>query len=566
LDEEYYREVALVDPNNLNISLTPIDSVYYLTGMTHFSCFALTEGLTFYNVRVFVDTTEITTYTNKMNNFYLDCKDYTDGEHILNIILVTNSTSGSLADMLGAEGFIHHLSWKLVVDKSTPTPVQITRIFNDGGIVKIEWEKYPKINFGCYKVVKTVKSESGFTSTNVVEVVTDRNKTYFFDSTFVGGWSEYVVRVESPIFKAASSEKMVYSDEYPEFKAEWKYDNHVELSWNRCKYPKAFVKYMLYINNQSPTDILDLNTTTMSGNFGILSQESSFDLKVISRNAMVDNGHVYNLNSTVTSIVGEEFIEFSGAMKNQANGNIFFRDATKLYKYNPLLGRIETIMLHPTYLPEYVLSPNCDKLFFGSNTKYINPTTFMIITVPAFHNLISNLSLTNYGIGRVSGSLAMYDYNNFVQGISLHLTGFNDLSLSEDDRYIFDFDAYHETLDCYEIINGILTKIWTLPAIEYKLIPGQPDKIIVKNSTSADIRNVSSNQVIISIPAAKHFLEDVYSPQKLLLLYDYSSDNLEFYNYETGVKLKTIHGRGANYYYSENTLFSSYGFKIPISW
>lgn len=562
LDEEYYREVAPVDPNTLNISLSPTDSVYYLTGITHFSCNTLTDGLTLYDVRVFIDTTEITTYKDKINDFYLDCKDYTDGEYILNVVLVTSTTSGSLADLLGAEGFIYHLSWRLVVDKSTPTPVQITRIFNDSGIVKIEWEKYSKVNFGCYKVVKTVRGYP----TNVVEVVTDRNRTYFYDSTFIGGWSEYFVRVESPIFKTASSEKIVYSDEYPEFKAEWKYDNHVELSWNKCKYPKAFVKYVLYINNQSPIDILNINTTTLSGNFGILSQESTFELKVISRNARVDNGNVYNLNSAATSIVGEEFIEFSSVMKNQANGYILFRDESNLYKYSPFSGGIEKVMPHPVDYPDYILSPNFDKLFFDSKTEYIDPSSLMIITVPAFNRLISSLSLTNTGISRIPGSLVMYDYNNFVQGISLNLTGFNDLSLSEDDKYIFDFDAYHETLDCYEIINGILTKIWTLPAIEYKLIPGQPDKIKVKNSTSADVRSVSSNQVIISIPAAKHFLEDVYSPQKLLLLYDYSSDNLEFYNYETGVKLKTIHGRSANYYYSENTLFSSYGFKIPISW
>lgn len=46
--------------------------------------------------------------------------------------------------MLGAEGFIHSGSWKLIVDKSAPTPVQITGIFNDNGIVKIEWEKYSR--------------------------------------------------------------------------------------------------------------------------------------------------------------------------------------------------------------------------------------------------------------------------------------------------------------------------------------------------------------------------------------------------------------------------------------
>jgi len=562
LDEEYYREVAQVDPNTLNVSLSPTDSVYYLTGITHFSCNTLTDGLTLYDVRVFIDTTEITTYKDKINDFYLDCKDYTDGEYILNVVLVTSTTSGSLADLLGAEGFIHHLFWKLVVDKSTPTPVQITRIFNDSGIVKVEWEKYSKVNFGCYKVVKTVR---GYPP-NVVEVVTDRNRTYFYDSTYIGGWSEYFVRVESPIFKTASSEKIVYSDEYPELKSEWKYDNHVELSWNKCKYHKAFAKYELYINNQSPIEIMDINTTTLEGNFGILSKKSTFNLKVTSRNARVDNGNVYNLNSTAYCIVGEEFIDFTSAMKNQANGYILFRDESNLYKYSPFSGGIETVMPHPADDPYYVLSPNFDKLFFGSKTEYIDPSSLMIITVPEFNYLISNLSLTNNGISRVSGLLVMYDYNNFVQGIGLNVSGSGAKSISEDNKYLFILDKFDEILDCYEIINGLATKIWTLPATEYKLIPGQPDKIIVKNSTSADVRNVSSNQVIISIPAAKHTLKDVYSPHKLLLLYDYYDSNLEFYNYETGVKLKTIHGQNANYYYSDNTLFSSSGFKIPISW
>lgn len=190
----------------------------------------------------------------------------------------------------------------------------------------------------------------------------------------------------------------------------------------------------------------------------------------------------------------------------------------------------------------------------------------MIITVPPFNNLISNLSLTNFGIGRVSGSLAMYDYNNFAPGIGLSFPSGYDLSISENDKYIFDFDSWGETLDCYEISNGLVTKIWTIPATDFRFIPGQPEKIIVKNSTSVEVRSVSSNKVLVSIPAAKHFLNDVYSPEKLLLLYDYYNNNLEFYDYETGQKLKSIQGENAKYYYSENTLFSSQGYKIPIIW
>ncbi len=567
LNDEYSRTVEQVDPESLSIRLSPVDSVYYLTGLTHFSCKALTEGLILYDVHVFIDTTEITTYTNDDNSrFYLDCKDYQDGEYSLNLVVTTNTTSNSLADMLGAEGFIHSGSWKLIVDKSPPTPVQMTGIFNDNGILKIEWEKYSKKNFGCYKVVKTVITEYGTAVTNVVEVVSDSNRTYFYDSTFAGGWAEYVVRVETPIFKAASSEKKVYSDEYPEIKADWKYDNLVEVSWNKCKYPKAFVKYALVINHQETIEIDDINTTSLSGNYGILSHESSFRLSVKSRNARVDNGSVYNLISNTTSIVGEEFTAFSSAMKNQVNGYIFFVDATKLYSYNPLSGRIETIMLHPTTYPDYVLSPNFDKLFFGSNTKYINPTTFMINTVPPFNYLISNLSLTNYGIGNVSGSLRMYDYNNFVHGINLNINSYSDLSISENDKYIFDFDKYGYVLDCYEISNGLISKIWTIPAKQYMLIPGEPEKIIVSNSTSVEIRSVGNNQVLLSLPAGTHFLNDVYSPQKLFLIYDYVNDNLEFYNYETGEKLKSIYGESANYCYSGNTLFSSLGYKIPINW
>ena len=566
LDEEYYREVAQVDPNTLNISLNPTDSVYYLTGITHFSCNTLTDGLTLYNVRVFIDTAEIATYKDKINEFYLDCKDYTDGEYTLNVVLVTNTTSGSLADLLGAEGFIHHLSWKLVVDKSAPTPVQITRLFNDSGIVKIEWEKYSKVNFGCYKVVKTVKSESGHSSTNVVEIVRDRNKTYFYDSTFIGGWSEYFVRVESPIFNTASSEKVVYSDEYPEILAEWQYDNYIELSWSKCKYPKAFVKYVLYLENNQPTEIFDINTTKLSGNFCKLGEESTYTLKVFSRDPSIYNGDIYSLQSTVKCNIGEKFIKFESALKNQVNDYIIFSNFTNLYQYSPISGQIETIIPHPTRFPRYVLSPNFEKLFFGSDTAYISPSSFEIITVPSFNSLKSNLSLTNLGVCSTSNSLALYDYDKFILGTSLNITSSNDLTISEDNGYIFDFNKWGEVLDCYKITNGIAEKIWTIQATDFKLIPGQPNKIIVKKSTSVEIRSVSNNQIIGSIPAENHYLKDVYSPQNLLLLFNNNSYSLEFYNYETSEKLKTIRGNNAVYCYSNNTLFTPFGYKIPISW
>lgn len=223
--DDYYNNIQAKDSASIVIYLDPSDSIYILTGTTVFNYQALTKGVSLVNVSIYVDNRIISDGYKPNGSFELDCMRYSDGEHVLSVVVTTNSGSGSIADLLGAEGFISSNSWKFIVNNAPPTPIKITNIYNDDGLLKIEWEKYREINFAQYEIFKW---DNG--SSNSLGIIKDRNLNYIYDPTFIGGTSQYYVRVTSPGGLISNGVKKAFTDNLPGISARWIKDNQVELS------------------------------------------------------------------------------------------------------------------------------------------------------------------------------------------------------------------------------------------------------------------------------------------------------------------------------------------------
>jgi len=567
LNDEYQSPVKPTDPSTLEVSLNPEQSSYVLTGTSRFNCKALTKGLKIYEIKVFVGSVEIYDYDeHDANSFSLHCKDYSEGVHELKVLVSTNSNSGSIADIAGLEGFVLAGTWELKVDKSPPTAVQITRIYNNNGILKIEWEKYSKNNFDRYTIVRSYRNlPDGYVNTEAIGYVYDSLQTFFNDSAYVGGWSEYQVVVTTPIDLKAWSEPKTYDDPAPNFQVEWIEEDIMKLSWNKCNYPKAFRQYRLSLDYDTVITVNDVNTNSVTGHFGVLGKERYIQLEVLPKNQYSLTGV---LMARIEKGVGIPFMKFDQFLKNNVNDDLIISDPNKLYRFDPVNGKFLNSITHPESYrhSKYILSPANDLLLLTDPpAKSINPVTLTATDVPVYTVFSKNLSNTSYGLVSAENGLSLYDFKNLKIISNLPFTNYREKYLSGDNKYLFEYDDFAHIMKCFQINNGQLSLIWSITALSFGFIPDSPELILISNESFFEVRNVASNQPILSIPVTGWTtILDVDTDSKIVVLI--GSDILSLYNYQTGSKVRSFDAQHTNsYYLKNNTLYSPAGFKIPLA-
>lgn len=558
LKDEYFKEVNRHDSANILITLNDDDNVCYLSGISTFDYKAYTDSLNLYEIKVFVDSSSVLTSENSTGHFTLDCNNYADGLHSITIVATTSSNSGSIADLVGAEGFIFSRTWDLVVDKSPPEAVQITKIYDAGGILKVEWNKYLKPNFWRYEVLKSVNTIYGYQTQSLASIAkADRN--YFYDSSFVGGEAEYFVRVLTPMYLSATSGKQTFTDSIPGFSIEWLQENQVKVSWEKCKYYKAFKNYYIRAGYDTSMTIKDVSTLSCTGNFGIFGESADYEFNISTQKP----GIIGAIHLEKTFSPGDPFRYYTDFLQNQVNNQVFLSGTNYLYKYNLDTGQTIDSLLHPVTYARYFLSPANDIMVLDDiPARVINPQTYVSTSLFGIVVKSRNLSLAGWGVAYISGELGVYDYKNRQKISDLPNTTDGLIYISEDSKYIFSC-ANSFNVTCYNIENGQQVFKWTHYGQSALLIPGQPGKILIYNAYNIQLVDVASGDNISSFPATANRMLDLDPVSKVVRLS--VPEGYEFYKYETGVKVKTIKATySVTTNFKNGVLYSGFGRKMPL--
>ena len=500
LKDDYYRELNIRDSANITIDLETINSGFVLKGSTTYSFHSETNDLDLLSIRVFVDGGEIMNYSTKGGIFQLDGMNYSDGEHELEIVVTTHSGSGSLADLLGAEGFVLSRSWKFYVDNSMPVPVKITNIHNDNGVLKIEWERYTKYNFGKYEIVK-VSDELGYGTkvSRSLGFITNPDQNYFYDYSYVGDSAKYQIKVFSFLGYAADGDFKLFADEKLSISTTIISGSKVRLSWNRCKYDKAFKNYRVSIYRVPDQLLYNINTTSIEGDYGILGTAVQLALLVYSNESKFDI-HTYSETSIT---IGQPFMAFIKFYKCQGNNDILLTTYPDINRYN------------------------------------------------------------SYGLVNQS-PMKLFDFKNMKVIGELNINKGYKTSISEDNKYVFQIDNDDNSLKCYNIENGNATLIWKNMAQNFQLIPGSPDKILICNGALTEIHNVATNEITTSFPNESSEILDIDSDSKIVLFSGFTNyqSTLELYNYETGLKIQAIKYTGSPAFIKNGVIYCCDGWSI----
>ncbi len=206
------------------------------------------------SVKVDFEGTEIHHYISDNGqtfSFLFDPSPYNNGNYHLDVEVITGTGTGSIADKLGAEGFLYTQEWPVYIDKTLPDGIYnfiISAEQTDKGM-ELTWPSFNHVNFISYEVCR----QYSFIQPNPVSIatITDPLNNKFIDSTFWEGTScMYHVRINTP----AGPLDGEYIWAYPnlgDLQAKLNVDKTIDVNWDKAKNLESFGKYYVYAGSSS---------------------------------------------------------------------------------------------------------------------------------------------------------------------------------------------------------------------------------------------------------------------------------------------------------------------------
>lgn len=568
-DKEFVNDVKQPDNANLTIVLNPSDSVYYLGKSNTFVCDGFSNEVKVYNIKVYLDHSLVEDMDGPRCVFSLYGSNYTEGHHVLTIAATTSAGSGSLADILNSEGFLFTYEWDLVVDRSPPAgAVQITNIFNDNGVLRIEWEKYNNPNFKYYHLIKTVFNNTGSSYNMELPVVSDRNQNYFQDDSYLGGKVQYEIQVVTPFNETVTGPPEIFIDDEITLNVEWIGEDLLKFSWPELKYPKAFKSFTIYMDDKQLYYSSNIDTATVTLHAGAIGKKSDFVFRIESIFPPYYGNKPNYYYSISDFSFGLRMIEYNSLFKNNINKSVYLSTNQKLYRFDTETRKLMDSVEINEY-DYFVLSPDNKILISGNSNKKYNPDNLNDHEdVEVLCSKLGSISNNSLGIAYDQNNNVLYDFLNLEIISAFPAQVFEpDIFITEDSKYFLQGQNGNQKLGCYKIENGLWTENWNLPMNSYALIPGEPDKVMLLFNNACEIRSVETSQVIKKFEVNASEITGVDPTTKTVLLrMPDPFEESKIYNYQTGEMLrdiKTTRDRVLTYYRS--AIYSSNGTVVPFN-
>jgi hypothetical protein len=239
-DGELFTTVDRASLDGLTIDLANYpEQEIQLKSETMFLYSIETQNKQLLETRVLLDDAIIWISSQPGGSFHLDPAEMETGSYKLRIEFAVTAGTGSLADKLGAEIIYVWTERTILVDNDIPespddpNAIAITKVENADYSIKISWEAYTRFNFEKYEVIRRDYDENGNPAGGRIIPVqsSDPNYTNVFDHEYLGGKSEYSIKLYAA-GKTYTSPPFEYEHPYkPGLNYEIKADGNVTITW-----------------------------------------------------------------------------------------------------------------------------------------------------------------------------------------------------------------------------------------------------------------------------------------------------------------------------------------------
>lgn len=323
-------------------------------------------------------------------DFMVDPALYGDGLYHLNINIMTSAGTGSIAEKLGAEGYLYIMDWPLVIDKTVPRKLNFISIDSVDKGIKITWEKFDHPSFGHYEITK---SSTSFFGTQDLFVSDNPGVNSFTDTTYMEGMiAKYHVTLFGTfadfIYECTNEKVYYHLPGNPRIK--YIKDFEIEMSWDPPKNAGILDYYLIsgnlpVIGTLEDNMIYDPEIRTQR-RYAIFGVTNNFGVKYIPKSEFQlypDN----MLGSYTGFTLGEEMPSYSYAFPIPDGSYVLLSDKGILSKYDFSVGNTAgSIRFNSQPADQITLSRNGKFFGYSEEGKFIRRNTKDLAIVSVMTN------------------------------------------------------------------------------------------------------------------------------------------------------------------------------------
>jgi hypothetical protein len=558
-DDIYYVERSKPQPPEVEVIELSLDTdtiflTYYQDIRFHFSA----GNHNILQVGILIDGEEKYVRSNYQDNFTILASDLSEGIHKLSFSVITNTNSGSIADLLGYEGyqFISH-EWTLICVKNDKRAGFI-RQQTDNGKLKLSWEEHDKINFKGYRITKRYDKYYGI----VKEFRT--SEPWLIDEGYVGEKAYYDVYTE--YYSSAGYEfhwaEIEIENLLPAIQIRRNQESNYEVYWENNEFAQSIESYRL-IDLVSPADTVVLWEGKPSEDNHFVMPDAVFGNEIHYRLVSIpgkpdkpfNNDDVYFHSTAYRGLIGDKSISYRHIASSGENELLIVKD-NFIYRYAVLDEKlVDSLTYNWTHCGiaygGFSLSPgrkyfttheSCNNNLVlmqpGNLSNYKSYPTNHIITQGMRFN---SLPVSDNGIviAKDYGGVYIYDVlqdkliGSLITNESIGTTNISSLG-----NY---FAIQTSILRFYKIINQEIVTVWesdqpynyVFTSFDYD--PENPDNIILHDGNQLYHKNASDFTTVKTFPLAEENILNVDFISRRLLAY--SSGFLSVYSIDNGEQL-----------------------------
>ncbi|MDZ7742644.1 MAG: WD40 repeat domain-containing protein [Bacteroidota bacterium] len=567
----YMADVSLPDSTHLQIDLNPDDSIIYVFEPAYLNYHIQLGEKRLLLAELYIDDELYFSQKANPGSFGIDPYKFEAGIYKLDLILYTSSGSGSLADTLGAEGFIFEYSWKAVMETAEPLPSQITDISVVDGRLKISWEKNEQLNFKHYRLWRSWHPNP-YQQADGQLLIHDQDQNWYIDSTYLGNWAHYSIAVSCHGHDhGANSETSMIEYPTPQLKMEVDEDFNITFSWNACSMYANLSQYELQITSFSPDSIIhqtsDPSDTSISI-VGGLFPEYNYRLywygdssKLLPSGYMVCNAEF--LPGKYLGIPAEQF-----AFTISYPQKLYAVSYDEIYQYDALSVSLQQETQGNERPHDICASPNNDYLIqstvFDNIIKIFNPNELNDFQNIEISNLIGyyaklyQVDVANNGllVGILSdGNILGYDIESgdtlFIVSASLS-PDVSRIYISPSGSYFLTWEHPEYETYLYQIQNSEIDRVIYL-GNEFRNVYFIPDKSLDQYyclTTGQEIRiyKCADQSLISSFPSSSERISNIDPISGYLVGSNHTTDTYQFYDPGNGGLIKELKAGNPAYY------------------
>ena len=482
-------------------------------------------------------------YNNSIasGQIYIDYGKISEGYHNLRLEITTSTGSGSIADHLGAEGFLFSKSWILLVDKSFYSKTTATS-FN--GFLKLSWPKYRSSDLKDYIVVR----DKG--SYNDVELERSKNHE-FIDSSYVGEGASYFVNVFTTDSKTIPWGHLIVKPELPLLSLYPSEDHQYAIKWGKFKYYNAVGSFNLrrsfdnwYTSSVvKSTNLYSDSTMIIQGLY--FGDQVNFRLNIVpAKNNVMNTPDNYSMFETrFETNAGIKFIDVDTRLEDifRVSPDEFVGIDNYLYLNRYSISKKSSVQ-HMTYQPQGCSGSKFDMLAASPAGQYL---TSLYHLCDGYSMMIPTDNLNNYTLHNLSSitlssplyvsdigtaiantsSAGFYIYDLNINTTIAHYDkpGFKSkgISISPGGNYIlFSDDSVH----LVKLDGSIFSNIWSddlskLPKF-FGFDASNPERLAFWDGNVFSIKDCSSFSTINAFPLTDSTVFNVDYYNKEFLTYN----------------------------------------------